>query len=585
MTKELTNVQKDICNADGKFVVRACPGSGKTFTVAAKMAKLLKNWQYSHQGVAVISFTNVAWQEIQKELKTTFSVNIPVKHPHFLGTIDSFINNFIFFPYGYLVLNCKYRPKLVGEPAYPWKIESGFYNQFFDKVSCDTEGNFVTDSRIINLNDPKHYKGIQRMKKVFWRKGYVNQSDSDYFSMKLFEKYPSIAKTIALRFPYIIIDEAQDTSGIQSKIIEILAKTEELKNIILVGDPDQAIFEWNGAKSELLHEKSQEWGDITMNESLRSSQKICKFTYHLSTLPKESASVNDEISNYEHEPEIWGYNNSNPDFNKLISRFLKLCESKSIDLNSEDVAVLCRSNNLIKDIIFSRNKDSVKKDDINIWYNENFAKELLYSKYLYDNLEFERSFKLLGKTFMSILKGHTLSDHELSELTEKIGYFNFRKSLFNLISSMPKTDKSLGEWITEFRDNLKNKKISQKISQNLDKNLKIKNKGLKLCFDDIFGYENKLVDKTYSLSTIHKAKGKTFEAVLLILRQKTKGPRYTTLLKENKKTSDEEELRNVYVGITRPRRILVLAVPLKDKEIWNNYFSNEVQKTLFDFEV
>lgn len=581
MVKELTRVQKDICNTDGKFVVRACPGSGKTFTVAAKMAQLLKNWRYSHQGVAVISFTNVAWEEIQKELETTFSVNIPIKHPHFLGTIDSFINNFIFFPYGHLMLDCKHRPRLVGEPVYPWKNKKGFHNGFFDKVSRDINGNFVTNSRIIKLNNPKHYKGIQKMKKSFWKRGYVNQSDVDYFSMKLFEKYPSIAKTIGLRFPYIIIDEAQDTSGIQSRIIEILAKNEDLKNIILVGDPDQAIFEWNGAKSELLHEKSKEWNNsITMNESLRSSKKICKFTYHLSTLPKESDSVNDEVSNYEHEPEIWGYDSNNPDFNKLISFFLGLCESKNIDLNPEDVAVLCRSKTLIEDIIFSRNKDSVKKRDINFWYQDNFAKELLHSKYLYDNLEFEKSFNLLGKTYMSILEGHTIySDHELSELIEKRGYFDFRKELFDLISLMPKTDKPLGEWITKFKKNLKNKEFTP----NLDNDLKIKNKGFKLCFDDVFGYEDNLVDKTFSLSTIHKVKGKTFEAVLLILRQKTKGPLYRTLLNDNKKTSDDEELRNVYVGITRPRRILVLAVPLKDKPFWDNYFSGKLQKTLFDF--
>lgn len=581
MNKELTDKQKEICKKKGNFVVRACPGSGKTFTVAAKMAELLKNWQYSHQGVAVISFTNVAWQEIQKELKNSFSINIPIKHPHFLGTIDSFVNNFIFFPYAHLILNCKDKATLVGEPAYPWKKrKNGYYNQFFDKVSCDINGNFVTNSKVLALNNPKHYNHIKDMKETFWKKGYVNQSDINYFSMKLIEKYPIIAKIISRRFYYILIDEAQDTSAIQMKIIDFLIEN-GLKNLVLVGDPDQAIFEWNNAKPELFNKKMCELKYLTMNENFRSSQKLCKFTYHLSTLPIVAQSKN-KFSNYQYEPEIWGYNTENPNFDKLISRFLELCKSEHIDLNHENVAILCRSKTLIREISLSKNKNSLKKiNNINPWNQENYAKELFYSKYLYDNLEFQKSFKLLGKTYMSILKGHTIySNQKLYKLIQKRGYFDFRKEIFNLIKLMPKTNITLGKWKKEFKNELKNSKFTSK----LIKELKINDKALKLHFNDVFGVDDDVVDEKYLLSTIHKVKGETFEAILLILKQKTRGPYYKTLLKNNKKTSDEEELRNVYVGITRPRRILVLAVPTEDEEVWNDYFSEKrVQTTLSDF--
>jgi superfamily I DNA/RNA helicase len=72
-----------------------------------------------------------------------------------------------------------------------------------------------------------------------------------------------------------------------------------------------------------------------------------------------------------------------------------------------------------------------------------------------------------------------------------------------------------------------------------------------LTFDDLFSYEVVNDENPYNLSTIHKVKGETFEAVLLILNRGTIGPYYSTLLKRDDRTTDDEELRNVYVLYTQ----------------------------------
>jgi len=395
MKKELSKKQKEICKAEGKCVVRACPGSGKTFTVAAKMAHLLENWSNDYQGVAVISFTNVAWEEIQSVLSDSFSVNIPVKYPHFLGTIDSFINNFIFFPYGHLVLGCNDRPILAGAPVYNWKIreKDRYHNRFFDKISYDDEKGFYKIKQAPiklceNGSKTVHYNYIKRMKKMFWRMGYVNQSDVNYFALKLIESNRSIARLIALRFPFIIIDEAQDTSKIQMKIIDYLVES-GLKKIMLVGDPDQAIFEWNSANPELFKEKADKWHCIHMNENWRSSQRICDFTHHLADLNKPSTSKNKDLIDYTgYSHDIWGYNPNNINYEEeLINPFLKICEDNEIPLDSSKIAILARSKNLLDEIIFSRNKNVETDLDItklDVWLPNNYTRELAYSKYLYD---------------------------------------------------------------------------------------------------------------------------------------------------------------------------------------------------------
>lgn len=107
------------CN-EPRIVVKACPGSGKTFSVAARMAKLLRENKLSrHQGIASISFTNIACKVIQKELRETFGCR-NIGYPSFIGTIDSFINTYIFFPYAHLVMGCDCRPEIVGTEFNKW---------------------------------------------------------------------------------------------------------------------------------------------------------------------------------------------------------------------------------------------------------------------------------------------------------------------------------------------------------------------------------------------------------------------------------------------------------------------------------
>ena len=137
------------CN-EPRIVVKACPGSGKTFSVAARMAKLLRENNLSrHRGIAAISFTNTACEVIQKELKETFGCR-NIGYPSFIGTIDSFINTYIFLPYAHLVMGCDCRPEIVGPEFNKWydydASKRGYKgkitdpNYFIDKVSFDING-------------------------------------------------------------------------------------------------------------------------------------------------------------------------------------------------------------------------------------------------------------------------------------------------------------------------------------------------------------------------------------------------------------------------------------------------------------
>ena len=79
--------------------MQAVPGNGKTTLLAAKIALLSRNWTSRAQGVCVISHTNAARHEVEKELLNHATASAFLSYPHFIGTVTGFVNKYIALPY------------------------------------------------------------------------------------------------------------------------------------------------------------------------------------------------------------------------------------------------------------------------------------------------------------------------------------------------------------------------------------------------------------------------------------------------------------------------------------------------------
>src|SRR5690554_125958 len=79
--------------------IQACPGSGKTTLLVAKLAILISKWRWSGQGICVLSHTKVARHAIEGNLAVHAASSSLLRHPHFVGTIQSFVNQFLAIPY------------------------------------------------------------------------------------------------------------------------------------------------------------------------------------------------------------------------------------------------------------------------------------------------------------------------------------------------------------------------------------------------------------------------------------------------------------------------------------------------------
>lgn len=563
MYSSLSDSQREIVfNRSGKFVVRACPGSGKTYCVAARMSRLLSAWRNGYQGIATVSFTNVAWQEIQKKCEDEFEMKSD-QFPHFLGTIDSFINKHIFLPHGHLILECRKRPVLVGEPHGIWTGRT-FSDSLFDNCSYQKDGTLYAINPKKMPQDWSNNSAISIAKKRLNKAGFVTQSDANYFAMKLLERYPSIAKAIALRFPILIVDEAQDTSEIQMRIIDLLIE-QGLNEVMLVGDPDQAIFEWNDARPDLLNLKFNQWsGSLILNESRRSSQLICNYTFNISSLSEPSVAVNQDVSEFTYNPKVIVYSNNLP---QIVNDFLQECSEREISISKDSVAIVYRSKNLINEITGVTKVPSSRSP----WKEQsNCTRDFAKGKFLYDIGEINQGFKIIEKALIKVTKGlSSCADEEVQDFIDKHGYTRFKLRVHQFINRLPKTDVSLGEWIDAANA------VITKFQ------LQIKRTGRQYTFQQLFLNADlaNSPEINYRLGTVHSVKGETFDATLLILKTKGIGQAYKTILNNNVPISSSEELRIAYVGMTRPRKILAIAVPNEEnKQVWENKLSRSIDE-------
>jgi hypothetical protein len=161
--------------------------------------------------------------------------------------------------------------------------------------------------------------------------------------------YPAICRAIARRFPEIIVDEAQDTSETQVAIIRALAAAG--CDIALVGDPDQSIYDFNGARPDLFESFAKEWPPLRLTTSFRSSQLICNAVCRFASGDRDPMTATGEHKECPLTPVVVKYPlGAEVD---LLPRFRAILEEREI--TPDNAAVLAWTHDLVSKM---RGKDN-----------------------------------------------------------------------------------------------------------------------------------------------------------------------------------------------------------------------------------
>lgn len=310
--------------------LEACPGSGKTEVVGIKAAYELIDWNANFSGIAIVSFTNNASNEIEKRAKKYAGPNA-TSHPHFIGTLDSFFYRYILCPFFYghvgfkgkngdcsprmivdersdaeFLHNSKYQAKTwyaipnpsnkPGAPPYvgiPISANRYYYDiakkDFIVLPPIKNARVFTTLNDILNRTEQQIYlkpflnswltkekivDGFWASKKAFWGDGFLTFRDSELLILEIIYNRQNIRKSIIKRFPYIIIDECQDLSPMQLIILDYLMK-DGLK-FFFIGDLNQSIYLFREVNPHLITNFiiDNRLINLPLSTNFRSNQKI-----------------------------------------------------------------------------------------------------------------------------------------------------------------------------------------------------------------------------------------------------------------------------------------------------------------------
>ncbi len=233
--------------------IEACPGSGKTTLLVAKLAILASRWKSQRQGICVLSHTNAARTEIGDRLGSTSAGHLLLRYPHFVGTIHSFVNEFLAVPW----LRSK------GWPIKVIDTKIALRNRW-DRLPHGTRTYLEQRHATANALEYKQpdfsgggkekYAGIPTYQKMLQAcqkstaEGYYCFDEMFVWAKELLDRRPDVIKTVRARFPLVFIDEVQDNSELQSAFLYRLFMEGDGSVVRQrFGDSNQAIYHHAGA--------------------------------------------------------------------------------------------------------------------------------------------------------------------------------------------------------------------------------------------------------------------------------------------------------------------------------------------------
>lgn len=175
--------------------------------------------------------------------------------------------------------------------------------------------------------------------------------------IQVFENNPNVLSNYQEQFQYILVDEFQDTSGTQNKIVQLLINYWDQPNIFVVGDDDQSIFRFQGANVENMKMFADTYSEslrtIVLTQNYRSIQPILdiskvvidknddRLVKHIPGLSKDLAAANSKINHLSHLPEIYECRTSDEEMMWITMQVKKLLEE---GVAPEKIAVIYKEN-------------------------------------------------------------------------------------------------------------------------------------------------------------------------------------------------------------------------------------------------
>ena len=381
---DLSNLNEEqkqaVMTTEGYIRVIASPGSGKTRALTHRYAYLLENKNCSSENILCITYTNKAANEMKERIMTL----IDNKEETFenISTIHSYCDKLLRKNIDTLNGNIKSNYIIYDEYDSIKLIKK--------VVGKDKPSNFVEELSVMKLENPEYIKYLfgtinsfsfgqswaDEILEICKVNNGIMFDDLIYGALFLLENYDSIRENEQIKYKYVMVDEFQDTTQKTYELVKILSSYH--KNLFVVGDPDQSIYEFIGAKPEIL--LNQFYDDfpmaktLLMNTNYRSTNQIIELSNTLIKNNKNRYEQKNTISydNRDGNPVVYSHylDRGNELYN--VCRIIEHLH-KRLKYEYKDIFIITRNNYSFRDL-----KTLLTKN--NIPYNNSRSTSKMNSK-------------------------------------------------------------------------------------------------------------------------------------------------------------------------------------------------------------
>lgn len=596
---KLSNKQEQIVkHVEGAILVKAGPGSGKTRVLIERIKHLLLSKKRCK--ILALTFSNLAADEMKNRLKEDTLISDLAENVT-VGTIHSFCLDLV-----------QSRGNLIGlgKELMIFESNSDQLSILRDVFSSDPQLMTILKSKekptaflqkCLSLISEQKKKFISpemcEMNEPFpviyreYNERLLSQNALDFddilfFAYKILTENPSVVNLYTSLYKFVCVDEAQDLNFAQYQVIKALCG-DKCKNIMLVGDENQSIYGFNGSDSTLMSEKFVKDFKPTiylLNENYRSAKTIVNFANKLGNY--------DSVSNYVYSGELKAYSFSDEkgEAQFVLDRIKELLASGHPDIENglsyDSFSVIARNKYVLSPLetIFSElNIPFVYKKSSNGLENESDYMKvfelgiriLLNPK---DIVHLRELCKITDRKSSKIVS----DDNSIAILTQAIENTVFT-DLLPCFQSLNKEEMNFSKVLLQLKEQLpasmsdeERYLIINDIEQ-WDKHWKKYSGQVQRENRTLISFRNYISlgktqdtssSKGVSLLTAHMSKGLQYDVVFVIGLSEGTFPDYRAVSAGGSEM--EQEKNNMYVAVTRAKRLCYLSYPRSKKMPWGD---------------
>lgn len=602
-----------VAHNEGPCMVLAGPGSGKTLTIAKRIEYLIMKYKVRPEEILVITFTKYAANEMKNR---TRAVCGPSSYPVTFGTFHGIYYGILKWAYRLDQSNLlsdeeKYRMlrQILSEVEWDQEPEADEEKDYLQELAIEI-GNVKNNCLDIEQYEPvKYTKNLFQKLYLTYEEKKKNYRKIDFEDMlvscrELFINRPDILEKWQQKFKYILVDEFQDVNQAQYDVVRMLAAPQN--NLFVVGDDDQSVYGFRGAKPGIMMEFMKDYADakqILLDVNYRSTGYIVKGASRV--IANNRVRFEKKIQAFQKPDETVHVQEVTDPPQEAEYVLEKIKEFKEKNIPYQQMAVLYRTNldaRALSEKMMEYQIPFTMKEHLNNIYDHFIAQDLMSYFHLSQG-ELERRY------FLQIANRPKRYLARESMAGGKVSYDSLRKFYKDkdwMVSRIDQLEwdmkmikdktpyaaiqyirKSMGydEFLKEYAayrklDAEKLMTIMEEIWQN--------SKGYKTIpewFSHVEKYKELLKEQNQkkettegvNLMTMHAAKGLEFDSVFII-----EGNEGSTPYKKAQSDEEiEEERRLFYVAMTRAKRKLIVCY-VKEKNGKDMTPSRFVSELLYD---